>query len=628
MGTQSVKDIAFKYFSDIIYIDDALKHPNEYIQYNLSMREQASASEKIQQDNTPKIYRRLPTKGIAQPTEIEERIKSDTSNVYPEDYSRAFNLLYQFQKLGCKASPYYFESVESIDQAVRLIEASHLSVLDWELDATGGETTLKLLDRALINKEKMKMIVIYTKSPQMARKSLHGKYPDCPPEKIKKERIEYDLVKLENAMILICNKEDFSAEDILNTFVDQIISSYGYFPFGFFDAINKMNDQTALIMQRFSYPFDNALILQLSSSGITQNDYAQIVSKMVTNHFNRETFINPVILESIIDNWKKAINRLLSNPDEQLISSIKSYIEEICNLHNKGKNGRKNVKNIKLLEEIPVDKWKNYLDMLNNLDLKIRDPFKQLKDEVIKEALEIKTNQELSKCKFNKELEESDSRIKESYCKLLSEKFAKEIKEVLGPLVPVIFVFLLSSKSSAATIKKSVKELVHIMKVLPYPNQTIDKVESLDDDQLVNYFSTGDVLFGDDQEVLVCISPSCDAFNPAEKVEHNLKFVCGTIIKKDTDFQRLKESQRLSVIPDPSGTGLLCVKWEYYKTKIMDIKNNFAEYKDYKRPYKFEQSYCQQIINSYLAYHSRSGVDELFFKNESSMRNFFLFPND
>lgn len=624
--SEGVREIASKYFSDIIYIDDALMHPNNFIDKISARTEQASSAENIQDSNvTP--FRRLPTKPNAIIDQREERIKQDTSVVDMSDYSRAFNLLYDFQKLGCKASPYYFESEESIDQAVKLIEISHLTILDWELDATAGETTLKLLDKALINQKRMKMMVIYTRSPEKARDNLQGKYPDSPPERIRGKLEEYYLVKLNNAIIIVCSKQNFNAEEILQTFIEQIVLSFGYFPFGFFDAINKMNDQTALILQRFSYPFDNALILQLSTSGFTENDYAQIVSKMVSNHFSKATNIDPVILKSIVSNWKDSVDILLAYHDEKLKEIIHGYISEICKIHHKGTNGKKNVKNISLLKGIDLKNWKEYLQLLKELDLSKREPFKQLKEKVLNDALDVNTNLELTKSKLIEVLESSDEIIRTTYKKLYKEKYRKEVKDILDPLIPVLLVFLLSFKSSASNIKQSVRELVDIMKVVPYETISIDRADSLNDDELTNYFSSGDVLFGKDQEALVCISPSCDAFNPADKVSYNLKFIRGKVIKKDSEFIKLKEGQHISILPNPEGKDLICVKWEFYKTKVIDIRNGFSDYRLYKRPYRFEQSYCQQIINSYLSYHSRSGVDELFFKKESSMRNFFVFPN-
>ncbi|WP_338554616.1 response regulator receiver domain [Paenibacillus sp. KS-LC4] len=630
---EDVKNIAIKYFTDIVYIDDALINPRDFFQKNITQLEQAAGAEgSVLQDASPS-FRRPMRKNIGQfeSQEIEGTLRQDNSVVDMSDHTSAFDLLYEFQQLGCKASPYYFESAQSIDQAVRLIEMSHLTILDWELDSTEGETTVKILNLAIDNKKRMKMIVIYTRSPDKARNSLQENYENFPPVSIKgKTGTKYDLIKMDNALILICDKQSFNAEEILETFISQIISNYGYFPFGFFDAINKMNDQTALILQRFSYPFDNALILQLSSSGISQNDYAQIVSKMISNHLYKSLELNPIILQSIIDNWKVEIQKLRRMKQEEFLKFINEYIDDICGQHKlNSSNGKINVSYLRLLKHVEYEKWQSYLHLLDRLDLFKTKPFNELQELVMEDLLIIKTKLELEKHPYHESLESVDSKIKEEYVKMYGNKFKEKMFKVLEPLIPVIFVFLLSSRSKAQNIRQSVRELVDIMKVVPYDSVSISEVDSLSGERLINYFSSGDLLFGQNSKVLACISPSCDAFNPATKVEYSLKFICGTIIDKDSSFQNLKEGQHISVLPKPdSPNDLICIKWDFYKTEIIDIKNNFSNYRTYTRPYRFEQSYCQQIINSYLSYHSRSGVDELFFKKDSSMRNFFVFTND
>ncbi len=629
---EDVKNIAIKYFADIVYIDDALINPHDFFLKNRAQLEQAAGAESNAVQEAQLLFRKPTRKKAQEPEQLKvERLRQDSSVVDMNDHARAFKLLYEFQQLGCKASPYYFESEQSIDQAVKLIDMSHLAVLDWELDATGGETTVTLLQRVVSNKKRMKMIVIYTRSPDKARDSLQSSFKEFPLSRITGLKgTKYDLIKMDNALILICDKQSFNAMEILETFVSQVVQNYGYFPFGFFDAINKMNDQTALILQRFSYPFDNSLILQLSSSGFSQNDYAQIVSKLISNHLYKSLEISPVILQCIVENWKIVIKSHLQLSKDDFIKFIHEYIDDICSLHNlDSTNGKKNVSYLKLLKNIEHNKWVGYLNLLNEIDLTNTDPYKNLRNSVMMDLLNIKADSELSRHEYHKALDEVHSQIKSGYLEMYKEKFKKELFEVLKPLIPVVFVFLLSSKTTAKYIRQSVRELVNIMKVVPYETDTISEVDSLNNEQLVNYFSSGDLLFGPENKVLTCISPSCDAFNPASKVDHNLKFICGMIIDRDSSFMNLKEGQHISILPKPTSPNeLICVKWEFYKTEVIDIKGNFANYKTYTRPYRFEQSYCQQIINSYLSYHSRSGVDELFFKKDSSMRNFFVFTNE
>ncbi|AZN39565.1 hypothetical protein [Paenibacillus albus] len=212
--------------------------------------------------------------------------------------------------------------------------------------------------------------------------------------------------------------------------------------------------------------------------------------------------------------------------------------------------------------------------------------------------------------------------VKDAMLSLLRENLHTEANKWFKPIIPSLILFIIGDGTDAKKVNDSVNELVHLMKITSYDNTSIKEIEhfSTDETKINNYFNTGDILFKEDGELLLCISPQCDVFRPS-KVGFQLKFVKGKIERYDS-ARTLGGSEHLSIIPDPTDrTKLICVIWKLSDSTTVKIKN----LKDYTRPYRLMNSYIQQIVNSYIAYHSRAGVDELFIKGSTSLRGLYIF---
>lgn len=312
-----VINIAKEYFKDILYVDDAIKKPSDLRSVmELTNREVSVASDSLESIEEKPMTRRPVV--LTQSLEVTQTINDvKTENEQPifenmnilDDYFDAFEIIYNLNSNGNKVSPFFFEGEHQVDTVASLIEQSHLTILDWELDATGGETTLKILETVFSNTGRLKMIVVYTKNPLQASHMIRQGFPSKIIESSKKriEESDVDIFDLQDAFILVCKKRELPSNKLKDTFIEILVNKFGFFQFAFFDSINKIIGETATVLKQFSHPFETTLLLQLQSSGVSATDYAKVISKMITNHINKVIDVNPIIFEEITGQWKKKL---------------------------------------------------------------------------------------------------------------------------------------------------------------------------------------------------------------------------------------------------------------------------------------------------------------------------------
>lgn len=614
---EEMRKIAREYFTDILYIDDHLKPPENFS----PIPEQPEIAATLESSIASPISRPVRSRRGDAGEIFFPSVPVDESGLFRNAYS----LVMAFQQIGCKASPFYFSSPDSAIPAAKLIAQSHLTILDWNLDSSEGATTVKLLENVLENKKRMKLLVIFTSKPDQATKSLFESFK-CDIETRKIDGREYSFTYTEGALIVICDRGKFSAENILGIVVDHILDKFGLFPLTFFQSINQINQETAAILMRFSHPFENALLLQLLSSDLDLEDFSPVVGRMVSNHLSKVIEINKNIFLAVIEEWRSTLTEWIGMPEQEFMKVVTDCLTEIINMQHNGTNGKKNKDVLKLLSGV---KYKDWIDILKLAVVSCADKKTivciDTVKKVITEATKVQAEQNLaSEAEFKKI--DGMPEVKAKCLKLLEENSFKDIKEILEPLVPSIIVHMIMSYRKKGQLSASLGELVNMMKLLPYENPSLTDLEGkAGKDAFNNIFHNGDIIYqqptGGEIEFLFCISPSCDVFRP-DKILNQLKFVVGKKLKSDAIFQELKDSEQITILQDPvDSTKLICIKWDYFNTRVIPI----PDLKNYLRPYRLESTYAQQITNNYISYHSRAGVEELFFKHKHSMRNFFVF---
>lgn len=69
--------------------------------------------------------------------------------------------------------------------------------------------------------------------------------------------------------------------------------------------------------------------------------------------------------------------------------------------------------------------------------------------------------------------------------------------------------------------------------------------------------------------------------------------------------------EHLTILPDHQDEEkLICIVWDFSDIQVLEIQN----LSNFTRPYRLEPGYIQQIMNAYIAYQSRTGVDELLLR--------------
>ncbi|MGN7360436.1 response regulator receiver domain [Paenibacillus sp. SAF-054] len=628
--TDDIYNIARNYFKDILYIDDALKRPDDI--KGLLLHPNSEVSVGVEKE-IEQIEGQISSRPVTFKRNHERKEADETQNsAFPvienraqqlNEYFEAFDLVYNLNKLGYKVSPYYYENKTNLEELSLIIERSHLTIMDWELDESKGNTTLQLLDLLFKKSNKMKLFIIYTKDPAVARKSIVDKFNSDVQEMFVdiKDKEVYGF-QTTNSLIIICKKRELEAEQILNVFIDKLVNLFGFFPFVFFDTINKITEKSAQILKKFSFPFDNALMLQLHSSGLDMEDYSEVVSRMVNNHITQSIDVNNKIFIKISDGWKTNAKKLLEQNDEVIANKVSDAINELIRIQDSKKTGIKNKSYIELALHVNPKKWREYFEVLSQADLTKQNVLVNVCEIIYADILSIMAELHYKEMGINGLPEAADLQVKDTMLSLLRENLHTEATKWLKPIIPSVILFIIGDEADSKKVNDSVNELVHLMKITSYDNTSIKEIEhfSTDETKINNYFNTGDILFKGDGELLLCISPQCDVFRP-KKVGFKLKFIKGKIERYDS-ARTLGGNEHLSIIPDPEDRAkLICVIWKLSDSNTVKIK----DLKDYTRPYRLMNNYIQQIVNSYIAYHSRAGVDEVFIKGSTSLRGLYIF---
>ncbi|MNN01853.1 hypothetical protein D3C81_1144830 [compost metagenome] len=124
------------------------------------------------------------------------------------------------------------------------------------------------------------------------------------------------------------------------------------------------------------------------------------------------------------------------------------------------------------------------------------------------------------------------------------------------------------------------------------------------------------------KEYLVCITPYCDIHRP-ELIGNIYKFIVGTSIDPHPD--KLKnDSLKFEVTPVPLADNktLEFVRWSFFHTNCFnkdELENS------YEKVVTLKKEYIQKIMNRYITYQARAGVNEPFYMESSFINSFHSF---
>ena len=143
---------------------------------------------------------------------------------------------------------------------------------------------------------------------------------------------------------------------------------------------------------------------------------------------------------------------------------------------------------------------------------------------------------------------------------------------------------------------------------------------------LQNKLKPGDILFkkGEEEICYLCILPSCHLLRP-KKVEGNIIFVKGRIVEHRPE-QTLRDSEHFTILPGiEDGNVPIRVIWQYHRIAEIDLNRIPPEdFASWFRPYRLSYEYIRQLVGEFVAFYSKSGVEELFLESDASLEHLLI----
>ncbi|THF73226.1 response regulator receiver domain [Cohnella fermenti] len=324
------------------------------------------------------------------------------------------------------------------------------------------------------------------------------------------------------------------------------------------DSVHRLEQSISNVMHRFNAPFEKVIFTQMISSEIDSNDIP--------------AFLDDTLLSDVLTEHSKisATNFLFQSKKTEILQTLlQRPIEqqEIESFHALITLKKKDLIVRKLLDSTFMS---NIIELLRNHEL---DSIATLKDEIMR----ISANQ-------------------------LNDEHIRDIILVLM----LIDGFRKNSSDFQKTFQKQTYYLTKLMKYCKTNSDLID---------------TGSIwsMVDEKGQYMLCITPFCDTYRP-EKVNHIYKFIVGRatspteklLNNKDTNFAFIS-------VPLEESKSLVFVKWEFYNVVSMDGASALQKM---RKITTLKKEYVQNIINRYIGYQARAGVNELFYKE--SYRSHFV----
>lgn len=604
-NTKEAIEILASYFDNIVYIDDDFAISSQQAAESEkangdsegNVDEDEAAKKVVDEDDDEDDYE----DDVVEDEDVDDKDEHDDNN--GEDiidqqiaaslesdymntiYNNVGRMLDYFRNSNISVFPYIYipKNEMNISRVLNYIKRSNFVIIDWELEHGRPQKTLEILG-SIKDEETLRFVVIYTNTANLDR--VH---------QVISRRFENDytliesekrILKIKSTVVMITSKNDGSnIKEIIYDFCQALIDKYGYFFISFFNITHQIKSQTNSVLSDFMNPFEALLMVQLKSTGIYESDYEESIRDIIISHLSENVSINQCITQGIADNYKNQIGHLKEKDFQAIKNNFKNWIV--------GKN-------------IYVNN-KAELTTLNELITK--EHFETLLDIFINENLFL-DNAKKRHEKFTNALGIIKTQLN------LPDKTKRFISDHFEAFI------LCGIFGRSDDIESYASNLFKLMKLTSYRNKDLgeiikrllDKMPITDEnkDQTMNVFKSGDILVSSDKSTfLICITPPCDVFRPY-KVNHNIKFLIG----KKATAQEDKGYNHYSILP--LDNKLIQVEWFFYNEKYINlsVKDDIENLSNYTRPYRMQKHYLQQIISEYFAFWNRSGVDEVFIKED------------
>lgn len=634
---EEIKSILQQYLKHVVYIDD---------EFTLSL---VGRDKEINYTTTKRVFRHIPSSNtpLQQDDDLSHYSNTSATQSTTSNLEALIDYL-QRDYNDIRLFPVKYLGLESDSSIQSYISSSNLTIIDWYLHQQ--RTAVKVIKDIIKDSEQMHLIVVYTSNTDEAERDFVKNIDEMiffERSSASNAKAKYKASIYNGSIIMLCSKNLFDIREIINEFTDLIIENFGYFPVVFFQTISNLAGKTGKLLKKFAQPFESLLILQMHSSEAKYNDFPDILANVVVNNISDEIQVDSKLIDMIYSAKINQIHELAILPDEE----FKELFYSTVNILTRYSIGNK--ENFTAFKSINIQLLKSCLSSFDPDPSQWSLSIKTFINEVNNELIKVKSKQ---KCKEYQSLKMiTDDTIKEEITNELENKFIqlykKETYEWLEKFTP-IFLTILCDKE----IPSFMPELISTFKLVKYEEINLDKIldgcivrselkhDKKEDQQLKpatkkivksetaknlrNIFYSGDIIINDENEYMLCIMPSCDAFRP-EKVDFMINFIRGKRLTDIPSCNIRNSSEHLTVIPDYMTNELICIKWQFFNSIMFDLNNEKSVelLMRHKRPYRLATEYTQQILNKYAAYYSRAGVEEIFIKQVPQIGNIFFNMN-
>ncbi len=523
--------------------------------------------------------------------------------------------------------PYYKGITENALQ--KYIDSAKLLVIDWELGADATKTAIDVIKKSNF-KNLFKLCVIYTSNLEPALDDFY-KNMGYKEERIKtggEGRKRYIYVRDNANLFMLCEKSQFTFNDIIREFTKLFLNEIGYFSISFIEMFSRLEKEIPRYLNDFKEPFDSLLLLQAISDNMPLVDLNYELDNMVISTLKDDIHLNGNVLEKICGQKVEDIKLLVDN-SANLEDRIRVSIDRIC-ASIRGCSKAKNA-----LGKIKLREYKEFILKSISNETQLYSSIQKTGAEFAERYLEIEFEDSAA------QLGKLNDTEKEKLWKEYKKFKLKETKKIIIDAIPIFLIMILEPEKEW---NQTLRKLIFMLKICKYNNTQIEMKDIFKDCYLededgnrelkklgknernwkliYNKVKQGDVFFRYNQnkrtqvdECYLCIMPKCHVLRP-DKIDGKLQLIKGMVSEKKSN-RILRENEHLTLLPNPRMENqTLFVTWQFYNVCSIDLEYIKKEtYDNLYREYRLDDDYVRQIMGKFNAFYSKVGVEEIFAKN-------------
>jgi len=616
MDYLNTKDRLRKYFSKITYIDD------KFDVGLVSKKDFEGENEEV----VPVDFGQTLEQETLFSAVEEIVLEDDEEDVGYKQLGELIKILNENEYQEIDLNPVLYDEEMSDERIIAKMERSNLTIIDWDLGQGSGKKALPIIKTMLDRTQKLKVIVVYTNGYSEAVKSVDDIFEE--PKKITQDEKVFGFKCRCNSLVFIVNRQSVDLLQILELVEKSFIEENGIMPIAMLDLSEKMQEKSDELFGNFVSPIEDAYFLQMYYSEVPESEWTKYFSNIIMQKCKNDIKVDIQIINEMLKMKKDNLLQIIK--EDKFTSQFKCCLEVL-----EDKIRHKFGKVIEAIKEYDSFEPSLYEESIKGAEdwsavLKCFAPlFNQIKKSMKKKEVE----------QFWERRDGEKIRISDADVQWLNKKIGKFNNEKIGNLVVEfqedIFPIIIQMIISDISMIEKFSDLVHNLKYDDYITTLSEtlmdgKVKSVENrtEFLMDKIRFGDILHKDGgNEYLLCITPPCDTFRP-EKTELNYVFITGVEAEQKDMRKRKKTSMHISTYPNKNSDGITTtkyIKWRFYDIQRFDLKldEDYEKIISYNRCYKLEENYTRQIANEFIAYFSRAGVEEIFFKQKINLLGMF-----